>query len=209
MIAVESPICDCCGLPFESRQGTDHRCGGCIENPKYFRIARAPLVYDQILMRLIQRFKYKGKLQLARPLAELALTACRLFWDRGLIDMIIPVPLHISRMRTRGFNQSYLLVRNWNQMAAPGGELSGGYRIEPDLLVRSRATAPQTSLGRKQRSDNIKKAFALTDRNEVAGKRILLIDDVYTTGATVNECARELLNGGAGQVDVLTLARAV
>lgn len=160
-------------------------------------------------MRLIQRFKYKGKLQLARPLAELALTACRLFWDRGLIDMIIPVPLHISRMRTRGFNQSYLLVRNWNQMAAPGGELSGGYRIEPDLLVRSRATAPQTSLGRKQRSDNIKKAFALTDRNEVAGKRILLIDDVYTTGATVNECARELLNGGAGQVDVLTLARAV
>jgi ComF family protein len=196
-------------LPFESRRGADHRCADCITRPKLFGIARAPLVYDQIAMSLIQRFKYNGKLQLARPLAELLLTAFRRFWEPDRIDTIVPVPLHIARFRSRGFNQSYLMVNHWNKIAGGVHNSANGHQIERELLVRSRATLPQTSLGRKQRAVNIKDAFALRETFNIEGKHILLIDDVYTTGATANECARVLVDGGAGQVDVLTLARAV
>ncbi len=208
LVAVETPICDCCGFPFESRQGMDHRCGDCITKPKYFRIARAPLVYEQVLMRIIHHFKYNGKLQLTNPLGELLLTAYWLFWEPDAFDIILPVPLHISRFRDRGFNQAYLLVCNWPKVAGRDSKPATGYQVVRDLLIRSRKTQPQSSLGRKQRAAIIKNAFALTDPNMVENKRILLIDDVYTTGATVNECARLLVDNGADSVDVLTLARA-
>jgi len=209
LIAVESPICDCCGLPLNSRQGLDHRCGDCIREPKSYRIARAPLIYEQILTRVIHCFKYQGKVQLAKPLAELLLTAFRLFWEPDSIDMILPVPLHIKRFRMRGFNQACLLVGNWNILAGQYPHRPAQLRIERNLLVRAAATLPQSALGRAERAVNIKNAFDLNNPHQVKDKRILLIDDVYTTGATVNECTRLLLNGGARQVDVLTLARAV
>jgi ComF family protein len=209
LVAVESPICDCCGLPTKSRQGVDHRCGDCISEPKNFRIARAPLIYEQILTRVIHCFKYKGKVQLANPLAELLLTAFRLFWEPDSIDIILPVPLHKKRFRMRGFNQAYLLVSSWNILARQHPDHQIPFQIERNLLVRAQATVPQSALGRAQRAANIKNAFDLNEPNQVIDKRILLIDDVYTTGATVNECARLLLNADAGHVDVLTLARAV
>jgi len=209
LVAVESPICDCCGIPFQGRQGAGHRCGECITQPKYFRIARAPLIYEQILTRVIHCFKYKGKVQLAEPLAELLLTAFKMFWENDRIDIILPVPLHIKRFRKRGFNQAHLLVRNWNILAGQHPNRLVEFQIERNLLVRTVATAPQTALGRTQRAVNIENAFDLNDPHKVKDKRVLLIDDVYTTGATVNECARLLLNCGARDVDVLTLARAV
>jgi ComF family protein len=209
LTAVESPICNCCGLPFKSRRGSDHRCGGCITEPKYFRIARAPLVYEEILTQVIHCFKYKGKLQLADPLAELLLTTFRSIWGPDGIDIIAPVPLHIGRFRKRGFNQAYMLIRSWTRLAGQDPYRPADIRIERDLLTRTVATAPQTSLGRATRAVNIKKVFDLTNRDRVIDKRILLIDDVYTTGATVNECARLMMKYGARHVDVLTLARAV
>ena len=209
LVAVESPICTCCGLPFKSRRGTDHRCGECIAEPKKFRIARAPLVYEQTLTRVIHCFKYSGKIQLADPLAELLLTAFRLFWDPESIDLILPVPLHLKKLRQRGFNQAYLLVRNWNTLAGQYFHDLTDLQIERDLLVRSLPTAPQSAFGRVKRATNIKNAFDLNGADRVKDKRILLIDDVYTTGATVNECSRLLLNSGARHVDILTLARAV
>jgi ComF family protein len=209
LVAVESPICDCCGLPFKSRQGADHRCGDCATEPKNYRIARAPLIYEQILTRVIHCFKYKGKVQLANPLAEILLTAFRLFWEKDSIDIILPVPLHIKRFRKRGFNQAYLLVRNWNNFAGQYPYRLADLQIERDLLVRTVATEPQSALGRAKRAVNIKNAFDLNERDRVKDKRILLIDDVYTTGATVDECARLLLSWGAQHVDILTLARAV
>ncbi len=209
LVAVESPICDCCGFPFESRKGVDHRCGDCITHPKFFEIARAPLVYDQVAMRVIQRFKYNGKLQLVRPLAELLLMTYRMFWKTDSVDLVVPVPLHLSRFRSRGFNQAYLMANCWKKIAGDGENLSNGHRLERELLIRSRATLPQTSLGREQRTVNMKNAFTLNNSSEIMDKHILLVDDVYTTGATVNECARVLVNGGAGRVDVLTLARAI
>ena len=209
MVAVESPICVCCGLPFKSRQGDDHPCGDCMDSPKRFRIARAPLVYEQILTRLVHCFKYQGKIQLAGPLAGLLQATFQRFWDPDSIDMILPVPLHLQRLRERGFNQAYLLVRNWKTAAGPSVGRQPRFRIERDVLVRTVSTLPQSALGRTQRAVNIKNAFTLTRPDKIIDKRILLIDDVYTTGATVDECARILLQSGAAHVDVLTLARAV
>ena len=209
LVVVESPLCSCCGLPFESRQGIDHRCGDCSASLKKFRIARAPLVYEQIFTEVIHCYKYKGKIQLARPLGELLLTAFRLFWDKDSIDVVVPVPLHLKRLRKRGFNQVYLLIRNWQTIAGQIPFDMGDLQIERDVLVRTVPTAPQTGLGRRQRADNIKNAFMLADAAKIIGKKILLVDDVYTTGATVDECARLLLHHGAAHVDVLSLARAV
>jgi ComF family protein len=196
-------------LPFKSRSGADHRCGECISAPKNFRIARAPLIYEQILTKVIHCFKYRGKVQLEKPLAKILLTAFSLLWAGDSIDMILPVPLHLKRFRQRGFNQAYMLVRSWNKIAGRYPHFQNGFQIERDLLVRPRETAPQAALGRVKRGDNIKNAFDIVDRGRVVDKRILLVDDIYTTGATVNECARLLLDNGARFIDVLTLARAV
>ena len=209
LVVVESPLCSCCGLPFESRQGIDHRCGDCSASLKKFRIARAPLVYEQIFTEVIHCYKYKGKIQLARPLAELLLTAFRLFWDKDSIDVVVPVPLHLKRLRKRGFNQVYLLIRNWQTIAGQVHLDLNDLQIERDVIVRNVSTVPQTGLGRRQRAANIKDAFELVDEAKIIDKRILLVDDVYTTGATVDECARLLLHHGAAHVDVLSLARAV
>lgn len=209
LVRVESPLCICCGIPFKSRQGENHYCGACIATDKKFGIARAPLVYDRIITEVIHCFKYRGKIQLARPLGELLLTAFMFFWDKDSIDIILPVPLHPSRFRRRGFNQADLLIRNWPDMAARRFCDFSPIRIESDVLIRKSPTAPQTALGRAQRTVNIKNAFDLNREEAIVDKRVLLIDDVYTTGATVNECGRLLLSRGAHQVDVLTLARAI
>ena len=209
LIAVESPLCSCCGIPFESRHGLDHRCGECSTSPKNFRIARAPLIYEQVFTEVIHCYKYKGKIQLARPLGELLLTAFRLFWDKDSIDVVVPVPLHLKRLRERGFNQALLLTRYWQAITGQLPFDLSDLQVENDVLVRSVPTAPQSGLGRKQRAVNIKGAFGLLDEAKIIDKRILLVDDVYTTGATVDECARLLMHHGAAHVDVLSLARAV
>jgi ComF family protein len=196
-------------LPFKSRQGEDHLCGDCIASPKKFRFARAPLIYERIFTEVIHCFKYRGKIQLAGSLSELLLTTFRLFWDKDGVDVIVPVPLHLKRLRERGFNQAYLLIRNWQTAAARSSFDLSDLQIERDVLVRTVATAPQTALGRAQRAANIKEAFGIRKKEKIIDKRVLLIDDVYTTGATVNECARLLMKHGAEHVDVLTLARAV
>jgi len=209
LVVVESPLCSCCGLPFESRHGLDHCCGDCSAAPKTFRIARAPMVYEQVFTEVIHCYKYKGKIQLARPLGELLFSALRLFWDQDSIDVVIPVPLHLKRFRQRGFNQAYLLIRDWQTFAELRPLDLGDFEIERDVLFRTVSTTPQTGLDRRQRAANIKDAFELVNEAKIIDKRILLVDDVYTTGATVDECARLLLHHGAAQVDVLSLARAV
>lgn len=116
-------------------------------------------------------------------------------------DAIVPVPLHIARLRWRGFNQAVLLAR----------PLARSWRIplEPLALRRSRPTAPQVGLGEVERRRNIAGAFEIRDAAAIRGRRVLLVDDVFTTGATVEECSRVLLKGGALAVDVAVLARAL
>ena len=130
-------------------------------------------------------------------------------WDIEGIDLVVPVPLHARRLKTRGFNQAFLLVKDWPCFAGASGINITDSLIDRHLFVRDRWTEPQTGLNRKERMGNIKGAFSVTDASKISGKRILLVDDVYTTGATADECSRVLVNNGAEQVDVLTLARAM
>ena len=208
-LPVESPICSKCGIVFKSRQGEDRVCGDCIEAPKNYGMARSAGVYDQALLSAIHCLKYKGKIQLTRPLGALLFNAFSRYWDKKRIDIIVPVPLHEKKLRIRGFNPSFLLVRNWPRIFEM---LNGHFPEIPvvrDILAREKWTASQTGLGRKERLQNIKNAFVVNDTSKIEGKKILLVDDVYTTGATVNECSKMLLKGGSKQVDVLTLARAM
>ena len=208
-LSVEAPFCLRCGIMFKSREGDDHVCGECLESPKRFRTARASGVYDKALRTTIHCLKYKGKIQLARPLGALLFSAFISYWDINSIDIIVPVPLHVKRFRRRGFNQAFLLIKDWDRIAKALKVTLPGIQIDGRLLVRSRWTKPQTGLGRKKRMANIKNAFSLNDSSKIIDKRILLVDDVLTTGATADECAKVLLYEGARHVDVLTLARAV
>ena len=208
-IPVEPPLCLECGIMFKSREGQNRVCGECITDPKTFEMARAPGVYSQNLMGLIHNFKYNGKMQLVKPLGAFLFAAFIHFWDINSIDLIIPVPLHIKRFRKRGFNQTFLLIKDWFRIAENLNIELPGIQIEKDVLVRSRPTIPQTGLDRKKRLTNIKNAFKIKDLMKIKGKRVLLVDDVFTTGATVNECTKVLLDAAALRVDVLTLARTI
>jgi ComF family protein len=196
-------------MMFKSRQGQNHLCGDCITQPKKFRIARAAVTYDRQLMSVVHRFKYAAKIQLAKPLGGLMLNVYMRYWDREKVDLILPVPLHTQKFRKRGFNQSYVLIRSWKSISVPLGVEVSDIPVNTDVLIRNRATVSQTGLGRQERLKNIKGAFSVRIPEKVIAKKVLLADDVYTTGATVNECARVLLKAGAELVDVLTLARAM
>lgn len=210
-VPVESPICPRCGMMFHERNSDDHFCGRCIKSSGEFRVARAVGVYDQSLMSVVRSYKYNGKTQLAKPLGRLLFF---LFQDMYLNsqnsppDLIIPVPLHKKRFRQRGFNQSWLILRKWpdiSKIKATGK----GIQLRRDVLVRKKWTESQAGLDQKKRKSNIKGAFSLLPYAEIKGKKILLVDDVYTTGATVDECAGVLMKNGAKHVDIITLARTI
>jgi ComF family protein len=188
-------------------EGADHLCGECIVHPKHFLRARAVGIYSGPLMALIQCFKFKGMTALARPFSGLLFEVFQENWEPGGIDLVLPVPLHTKRMRSRGFNQAWLLVRDWPERVRKASGGDSGIRVQHGLLVRHRPTAPQTGFGKGDRAANLKGAFSVTDPRSITRKRILLVDDVVTTGATANECARVLLAAGAGQVEVLAVAR--
>ncbi len=207
--SIESPLCIGCGVMFISRAGTDHLCEECITAPKKFRKARAPGVFKSALRKTIHSFKYKGKTGLAKPLGLLLYYSFMQFWENERIDMVIPVPLHAKRLKKRGFNQSYLLIKDWMDQAGKNSDQSKKITIAGAAIKRIKRTRPQTGLDRKRRIENIKDAFKLGDGENVREKKILIVDDVYTTGATANECAKVLLKKGATSVDVLTLARAM
>ncbi len=197
-----SPVCACCGRRVGSGLAGDTLCGHCRERPPAFDMARAAFAYQGSLREVVHCFKYRGKTQLARPLGRLLHTAYRRFWQERPVDLILPVPLYRRRLRERGFNQALLLVRGWQRGDGPSlPPVDGG------VLVRARATASQAGLDRRARCANIAGAFAVRLPERVAGRRVLVVDDVLTTGATVEECARALKANGAERVDVLTLAR--
>lgn len=208
-VPIQPPLCTTCGEMFKSDEGMDHVCGACIDFPKKFCTARAAGAYSGPLMPAIHALKYNGRTGLARPLGELLFISLAKWFDINQIDMVVPVPLHKSKLRKRGFNQAYLLVRNWHRTARSYGLALPREKIKATVLARTQKTGSQTKLSRKERIENVKGAFCVTREADVSGKRVLLVDDVYTTGATVNECAKTLLADGAARVDVLTLARAI
>lgn len=204
----EVPYCSVCGMVFKSRVCDNHTCQKCIDSPPRFNTARAVGIYSGSLLTLIHRIKYGGKIQLARPLGRLLFYAFQSFFTSDQFDMILPVPLHIRRFRQRGFNQAYVLIREW-EMLSSTLHSPPLWHIEKEMILRQKPTLPQTGLGKAQRIENLKGAFVVPVKHAVDGKRILIIDDVFTTGATVNACAKVLRQAGAKHVDVLTLARAI
>jgi ComF family protein len=192
---VASPLCPGCGRVFESRDGADRVCGDCQTEPPPFTRARAAALYDGPVARAITGFKFSRQMAFL-PVMQHWLQQPLCLDLVAAADLLAPVPLHPKRIKDRGFNQSLLLAR-----AFPGAP------VEREALVRTRHTMPQVGLKPKERLDNVKGAFAVTDPARVQGKSVLLIDDLYTTGATVKECAKVLLKAGARRVEALTVAR--
>jgi ComF family protein len=198
---IAAPHCACCGLPFEFDQGAGALCAACTAAPPAFDRARAVFRYDDNSRDLILAFKHADRTSSAPAFAAwLARAGAELLAEA---DIIAPVPLHWSRLFARRYNQAAML-------AIALGRLSGKPVI-PDLLLRQRATPKQGRLGRLARQRNVAGAFALHPRHRdlADGKRILLIDDVVTTGATVTGCARALRHNRAAGIDVLALARVI
>ena len=169
---------------------------------------RAFARYDGVVRDSIHCLKYRGKIQLARPLGFLLYSA---FFQNFLASgpgLILPVPLHPSRLRERGFNQSFLLARQCVRAGTILGHGAGGWRVDPWIAERNVRTRSQAGLDREARQENVHGAFRIPDPSRVKGKPILLVDDVYTTGATARELGRELLMAGAGRIDLLVLAMA-
>ena len=199
---ISEPYCPVCGVPYAKEISNSHLCGDCLAGIHYFDRARSTGSYRGSLREVLHRFKYGGRTSLARPLAHMLIAPGKHLARLHKIDRIIPVPLHPKRLRQRGFNQASLLARR----------LGSALKISVDYvsLQRSRWTEPQTGLTRRQRATNVKGAFSLKSSKKVRGKGILLVDDVLTTGETVNQCVRVLKkDGGAREVAVLTVARTV
>ena len=201
---IGAPLCDHCGAPFDPVAYAAPVCAACRAKPPHFVAARSAFHFDGPIRESIHRLKYREKKALAPRLVPLLKEAIE--GDQVLANFapqfIVPVPLHAARLRQRGFNQSFLLADEL-------GHLIGVPAIE--LLKRTRSTPPQVKLDRADRLKNVRGAFevnkATFNKLGASGARILLIDDVFTTGATLGECARTLQKAGTGAICALTLGR--
>jgi len=187
--------CPVCSLPFSGTSNSSHLCGRCIKQPPAYTKVYAVGLYDQSLRRAIHQLKFNRKVGLDRPLGKLLEQTIA---SDLSVDLVVPVPLHRKRLQQRSYNQALLLAREF-----------AGIRKLPvaeDLLVKVSETESQQGLSAKERVKNRQGAFAL--QGDVSGMTILLIDDVMTTGATVESCSQVLLAAGAGAVYVAVVGRA-
>lgn len=195
------PWCDTCGLPFAYGVGSGAECGACAARAPAVHKARAAFAYEETSRQLVLDFKHGGRLD---SLDQLARWMVRAGPDvLGGAQALIPVPLHPARLFKRRFNQSVLLAKAVSKRS--------GIPVASDWLIRTRRTPTQAGKSGKARRRNVSGAFAVTDRGrmELPGKTVVLIDDVMTTGATFEACAKPLLKSGAIFVNALALSRVV
>jgi ComF family protein len=198
---IQPPLCPCCGIPFAGAGGDNHLCGECLLSKPLFSVARAVGHYETKLLEAIHSFKYKGKISTGEALGKIMADFAYPAFHMADYSLIIPVPLHSKRLRERGFNQALILAR----------EISRKFLIPLDFLTlrRHMYTDAQINLGRKDREANVKGVFSVRDSEKIQGQRIILVDDVYTSGSTARECTRILMRNNAESVAILTLARTV
>ncbi len=196
---VKPPFCEHCGLPYDGDITTTFECTNCAELDLPFSKARSAVVINDMMRDVIHRYKYQQALWFEPFLADLLVREAGPVLAREKWDMIVPVPLHSTKRREREFNQAERLA----------AQLGGATRlpVNTKLLRRVEPTGSQTRLNRKQRTENMRNAFALRRETRLNGARVVLLDDVFTTGATTSACARVLLAAGAGEVCVWTVAR--
>jgi ComF family protein len=198
---LSSPLCTMCGAPFLSEVLEDHPCEDCLRNRPAYAAAGAPYLYEGSLLEAIHHLKYHAKTCLAGSLGSLlGRFAQNWLGNESTSFLIIPVPLHRKKLRERGYNQSLLLARHTAKKL--------GTDLDCLSLRRSKNTAPQTGLGKKLRRKNVRNAFKLENVTTIKGRNILLVDDVSTTGNTLNACSKTLIKGGANKIYCITLARA-
>jgi ComF family protein len=198
---ISRPLCERLGTPFSVDIGGQLLSPHAIADPPVFARARAVARYDETARALVHRLKYGDRTELAIALARMMALAGRELVDGA--DVIVPVPLHWTRSWRRRFNQSALLAREIGRIASKPVAL--------EAVIRVRRTATQVGLSRDERRENLRAAFrpGLSAPREIEGRRVLLVDDVLTSGATANAVSRALLKGGADAIDVLTFARVV
>jgi len=200
LIFLDGPACACCGTPFPVDPGPGSLCAACLAQPPAFSKARAILAYDAESRGAILALKHADRLELVPGFARWLGRVGAPLLDRA--DLIVPVPLHRSRLWLRRYNQSAelarRLARDWNRV------------YDPLALIRGRRTPSQGVMpSARARRKNVLSAFRVPDPERIRGRRILLVDDVLTTGATAQACARALKRAGAADITVLTLARVV
>jgi ComF family protein len=185
------PGCQKCGKPLPSDEAL--HCGDCLTEEPAFHYARSYGIYEDVLKKGINLFKYHGKKRLSRPLARFLMQM-----DLPFVDAVIPVPVYRKRLRQREFNQSALLSR----------EIAKKRNVEliTNCLVKTRDTQPQVGLSSEQRKTNLRNVFAVKNNKAVTAKNIILVDDVVTTGTTIRECSKALKKAGAANIYAISLA---
>jgi competence protein ComFC len=188
-----------CGDPVAGAVDHDFICFSCSAEKPSFSAARSAARYDGVMGEALRRLKYEHAFWLVPDVVQLMEQCLRAEYGDRSYDVVVPVPLYHTRRRSRGFNQSDLLARTLGRRL--------GIPCRPDAVRRIQPTSTQTNLTAKERLSNVMDAFYSREEKWLAGRSVLLVDDVMTTGATVNACAKALKQGGAGDVFVLTAAR--
>jgi len=193
------PFCNTCGLPFHGLTGSSAGyCGRCLAHPPAYETARCAVAYEGVLRDSLVRFKYYGALHLSRTLSDILIRAFHRYFDPTHYDLIIPIPIHRKRLAVRGFNQALLLAERLSSHT--------GIPLDRTTFGKTRDTPPQVGLSRHERVKNIRGSFAVSNPARIRDRRILLVDDVITTGSTIAEAAVTLRRGKASSVSALVLA---
>ncbi len=198
-VRIEPPFCNLCGDPVAGTIEHDFICYACCAEKPSFGGARSAARYEGVVGEALRQFKYEQALWVAPDLAELLYNCLKAEYDCLSFDLVVPVPLHHIRRRERGYNQSAILAFELARRI--------GCKMSSRMLRRIRPTVTQTNLTAAQRLSNVQNAFQHGREKRLASRSVLLVDDVMTTGATVNACAKALRKGGALSVHVLTVAR--
>jgi ComF family protein len=196
---IEPPFCERCGLPHEGAITTQFECANCRDLSPHYSFARSSVVARDQVLDVIHRYKYHRAFWFEPFLAELLARRAVPHLARERWDLILPVPLHRTKLREREFNQAERLARRLSR--------ASGIPLDSDALKRVVATRTQTLLSREERLVNVRQAFSVAKGRALARQRIVLVDDVFTTGATTSACARILREAGASEVCVWTVAR--
>ncbi len=198
---VQEPFCTRCGKPFTSDSGISHICYDCIKGKNKFTMSRAAFEYNGAIVKLIHRFKFGDQVNVLSFFSDEIFKLYQVHYSTESINAIIPVPLSLRRLKHRSYNQTQLLAAQLSKkLSIP---------VFPQVLEKIKETPPQSRLSAEKRQENVKDAYKVTDRVSLKGKKVLLIDDVITTGATVNACTKALMRAGIKQVYVVAIATRV